>query len=186
MNRSRENEGPMPEQLAYFLTWPTYGSWLPGDERGWVLYRQGFQPADATREFEAAIWMTEDACVLDVEQRKVVEATVREHCRIRGWELHAVNCRSTHIHVVVTADRHPDDVRDQLKAWCTRRLKELAARGHTNPTRKRGVGTRPSRERSSIRERWWAERGSKRFLNDEASLEAAILYVTECQDVPRE
>jgi hypothetical protein len=21
--------------LAYFLTWTTYGTWLPGDERGW-------------------------------------------------------------------------------------------------------------------------------------------------------
>ena len=23
------------EPLAYFLTWTTYGTWLPGDERGW-------------------------------------------------------------------------------------------------------------------------------------------------------
>jgi hypothetical protein len=22
------------EPLAYFLTWTTYGTWLPGDERG--------------------------------------------------------------------------------------------------------------------------------------------------------
>ncbi len=34
MARGRENEPPMPEPLAYFLTWPTYGTWLPGDERG--------------------------------------------------------------------------------------------------------------------------------------------------------
>ena len=26
----------MEETLAYFLTWTTYGSWLPGDERNWV------------------------------------------------------------------------------------------------------------------------------------------------------
>jgi len=25
-----------PEVRAYFLTWRTYGTWLPGDERGWV------------------------------------------------------------------------------------------------------------------------------------------------------
>ena len=24
---------PLPEPLAYFLTWPTYGTWLPGDAR---------------------------------------------------------------------------------------------------------------------------------------------------------
>ena len=36
---SRDNEPPMPEPIAYFLTWTTYGSWLPGDQRGWVQYR---------------------------------------------------------------------------------------------------------------------------------------------------
>jgi hypothetical protein len=35
------------------------------------------------------------------------------------------------------------------------------------------------------REKWWAERGSKRYINDEDSLEAAILYVREGQDGPR-
>ncbi len=33
---SRPNEPTMPDPLAYYLTWPTYGTWLPGDERGWV------------------------------------------------------------------------------------------------------------------------------------------------------
>ncbi len=30
--RARPHEPPMPEPLAFFLTWPTYGTWLPGDE----------------------------------------------------------------------------------------------------------------------------------------------------------
>ena len=37
--RRRDCEPPLPEPLAYFLTWPTYGTWLPGDERGWVEYQ---------------------------------------------------------------------------------------------------------------------------------------------------
>ena len=41
--RRRDCEPPLPEPLAYFLTWPTYGTWLPGDERGWVEYRHGWQ-----------------------------------------------------------------------------------------------------------------------------------------------
>ena len=63
--------------------------------------------------------MAEDACVLVAEQRELVEKTIREHCQIRGWTLHAVNCRTNHLHVVVTADRHPDEIREQFKAWCT-------------------------------------------------------------------
>lgn len=162
----RPHEPPMPEPLGYFLTWSTYGTWLPGDERGWTEFRHGWQLPDPIRKLEAEARMTEDACVFDREQRDVVEKQIAETCRFRGWVLHTVNCRTNHVHVVVTADKLPDVVRDQLKAWCTRRLKELDV----------------SRGRNTVREKWWAERGSHRFLNDEASLEAAILYVRDGQD----
>jgi hypothetical protein len=66
---TRPNEPPLPEPLAYFLTWHTYGTWLPGDERGWVEYRKGWKPPDAERELQAGAAMTEQACVLDAEQR---------------------------------------------------------------------------------------------------------------------
>jgi hypothetical protein len=167
-------EGPMPDPIAYFLTWATYGTWLPGDERGWVEYRRGWQLPDPQRKLEAEAAMTEDACILTPAERSVVEATIARHCEIRRWVLHAVNCRTNHLHVVVTADRHPDVVREQLKAWCTRRLREQEQR-NTNPTRQRG-------SEDAVRENWWAERGSKRYINDEASLEAAIVYVREGQD----
>ena len=107
MARGRENEPPMPEPLAYFLTWPTYGTWLPGDERGWIQYGRGWQFPDAVRELEAEAKMTECACRLDGEQRDAVERQIAETCAIRGWELHAVNCRSNHAHVVVTANQSP-------------------------------------------------------------------------------
>jgi hypothetical protein len=32
--------------IAFFLTWSTYGTWLPGDDRGWVEYCHGFQLPD--------------------------------------------------------------------------------------------------------------------------------------------
>jgi len=120
--------------------------------------------------------MTEDACILDEEQRRLVERTIADHCRIRGWELHAVNCRTNHLHVVTTANRDPDEVREQFKAWCTRKLKELEEVRRKNArllARRAGEVT--------IRENWWAERGSARYIGDEDSLEAAIRYVLEGQ-----
>ena len=33
----------MNDPLAFFLTWSTYGSWLPGDARGWTEYHHGWQ-----------------------------------------------------------------------------------------------------------------------------------------------
>ena len=141
---TRPYEPPMPEPLAYFLTWPTYGTWLPGDERGWVEHRRGWKLPNPVRKLEAQARMIEDACVLDAEQRQLVERTIAEHCRIRGWELHAVNCRSNHLHIVVTADVPPKLVRVQLKAWCTRRLRELEAK-------RLGCACPDDR----LRENWW-------------------------------
>ena len=115
--------------------------------------------------------MTEDGCVLDEEQRKLVEETIVNHCRIRGWELHAVNCRTNHCHVVVSANRDPDEVREQFKAWGTRKLKELE-----QARQKKSVTAL-----KTIRKNWWTERGSVRYIGDEASLEAAIRYVLDGQ-----
>ena len=195
MARGRENEPPMPAPLAYFLTWSTYGTWLPGDERGWIEFGRGWQFPDGVRKLEAEARMTEDACRLDGEQRAIVERQIAETCNVRGWELHAVNCRSNHAHVVVTADQAPKIVRNQLKAWCTRRLKELEAKrrqAEVSPRSRFGLvfdvdASTPTRSVSedAIREKWWAERGSQRFINDSESLEAAILYVRDGQDKPR-
>src|SRR5262249_507800 len=150
---------PMPDPLAYFITWATYGTWLPGDVRGWVEYRRGWQIPDPVRELEALAAMTEDACILDIEQRSLVEKTIEDHCQIRKWTLHAVNCRTNHLHVVVGAHTSPKVMRMQFKAWCTRYLKELEVE------RQRATGL--IGQNLAVRNNWWAERGSQRFINDE-------------------
>jgi REP element-mobilizing transposase RayT len=150
------------DPIGYFLTWVTYGTWLPGDARGWVEYRHGWQLPDPVRKMEAKALMTEDACILSPEQRRAVEAQIAETCARRGWTLHAVNCRTNRVHAVVTADvNHPRKIRIDLKAWATRALKDKF---------------------DSTRENWWAERGSIRWLNSENELEAAAVYVRDAQD----
>ena len=51
------------DPVGYFLTWVTYGTWLPGDSRGWVKYRAGWQLPDPIRECEAKVLMGENACI---------------------------------------------------------------------------------------------------------------------------
>jgi REP element-mobilizing transposase RayT len=160
----------MPEPVAYFITWSTYGTWLPGDKRGWVDYRSGWKMPNPMRELEAMAKMTEDACILTMEQRLAVHDQIEETCRYRGWELHAVNCRSNHIHVVVSAPVAAKLARSTLKAWATRKLKDQYRLRHP---------------RLIVRENWWVERGSQRFINDEDSLEAVIIYVRDGQDCER-
>ncbi|HET6324453.1 MAG TPA: transposase [Planctomycetaceae bacterium] len=153
------------DPIGYFLTWVTYGTWLPGDSRAWVKYRAGWQLPDPIREHDAKALMAENACILTWEQRRAVEAQIDETCAQRGWTLHAVNCRSNHVHVVVSAEvADPDKIRIDLKAWTTRALKGT-------------IG--------SNREKWWAERGSIHYLNSDDDLEAAILYVRDGQDRKR-
>lgn len=118
--------------------------------------------------------MSDSACILDAEQRFLVTKTVAAHCTARGWQLHVVNCRSNHIHVVVSAGVSPKRIQIQLKAWCTRRLKELEAER-----------MQIANDSCGLRERWWAERGSRRWINDEASLDRVIAYVREAQDQPK-
>lgn len=106
--------------------------------------------------------MTEDACFFTASERQIVENQVMETCTYRKWTLHSVNCRSNHLHLVVgAANTHPTKIRDDVKAWCTRRLKELS---------------------NQQRVHWWAERGSHRFVYDELSLVNVIQYVNEAQD----
>jgi REP element-mobilizing transposase RayT len=150
--------------VAYFTTWTCYGTWLPGDDRGWFQSGRGWREPDGRRAFQAALRMREDAVLLDHDQRQLVETVISTHAAIRGWELHAVNCRTNHVHVVVTAPGRRIEVpREQFKAWSTRRLKERA----------RGSG-RP-------RDDWWSERGWDVYLDTEDQLAAVVTYVLEGQ-----
>jgi REP element-mobilizing transposase RayT len=155
--------------LAYHLTWTTYGTWLPGDQRGWIKKRgSGVQAPDPQLEQRARDLMTESTVFLTPEQRAVVEKTICDHCRIRGWTLHAVNARTNHIHVVVTADSEPDDVMKQFKAWCSRNLSDQASL--TQRVAKRAG-----------RRHWFTEGGDKEVIEDEQYLFNAITYVMERQ-----
>ncbi|QDT07232.1 Transposase IS200 like protein [Rubripirellula lacrimiformis] len=155
-------DAPMGDVVAFFITWPTYGTWLPGDTRGWVEYRHGWQLPQPSLELECRSQMTEDACKLTLPMRLLCNKQVRETCQFRGWQVHAANCRSNHMHIVIGANEAtPKKIRRDIKAWCTRRLKE---------------------DFDSKRENWWAERGSIRWVWNEESLATVVGYATEAQD----
>ncbi len=153
----------MDDPIAFFITVATYGTWLPGDHRGWVEYNKGWQLPDPARELEATAKMKENAKILNVRQRLLVENQVRETCERRKWICHAVHCRTNHMHVVVGSfETSPKKVRADLKAWCTRRLKDDAL---------------PAKSAD-----WWAERGSIRWVFDDKGLDKVVSYTLEGQD----
>jgi REP element-mobilizing transposase RayT len=155
--------------LAYHLTWTTYGTWLPGDRRGWVRTKlPGIQPPDAQRERFARKAMAEAEVLLSCAQRELIEQTIHDHCAVRKWLLHAVHARTNHVHVVVTAEPEPDEVRNQFKSWCSRKLSD--ADGLQG-----AVAVRAGRRR------WFTEGGDVEIIEDEEYLENAIRYVLEGQ-----
>jgi REP element-mobilizing transposase RayT len=161
----------------WFLTWTTYGNWLPGDARGFVSNVSGptgkgvrhnavgLPPAadiPALRTFAAAALVSEPVRLTSPQARSVMEQ-FHETATYRGWGLEAVAIMANHIHVVVgvEGDPEPGDVLGDFKSYASRRLN-------------REFGRRP---------RWWTEDGSKRKLADEAAVREKVEYVRR-QDFP--
>ena len=148
--------------LAYLITFRTYGTWLHGDVRGATdrfhnHYRSPhILPNKTWQKYNQAILKAEPL-ILGPRQRRTIDTAIRETCRIRKWELLALNVRTNHVHVVVTANHIPERVLNSLKANATRHL------------RQNELWTHPFSP--------WADKGSNRRLWNERSVERAINYV---------
>ncbi len=95
---------------------------------------------------------------MSAEQRTCVEEAVRETCEIRKWNLYAVNVRTNHVHVVVSiGNRKPEIALNAFKANGTRKMRAA------------GCWTSNSTP--------WVDKGSKRYLWNERSVQLAIDYV---------
>ena len=152
----------MNDSITYFITWTTYGTWLPGDLRGWRKTNKGNQTPQPLLEEWCRNRMFEDAVLLNQTQRDKVEAVCREHANIRGWLLHAVNARSNHVQLVVTADQAPQLVRDQFKANATRVLRQ-----------------KPD---AINKDKIWTRGGDCEIVDGEGNLERVVKYIIEAQD----
>ena len=151
----------MGDIWTYFITWNTYGTWLPGDARGWRKRHGGQQLPRPFLEQWCRERMTSPSVLLSEQDRQTVEAACHEHCNIRGWSLFAVNARTNHVHLVVVANAGPKTVRDQLKANCTGKLRSQSVPLNVDRT--------------------WAKGGDIEVLDTEDEIQACITYVLEAQ-----
>jgi REP element-mobilizing transposase RayT len=153
--------------LAHFITFHTYGTWLPGDSRGSVdaHHRVVGTPCVGRsdgRNAASARRLAHPPVELRPEERTVVLRTMQEVCRHRGWVLHAANIRVNHVHVVVQAELvSPERVMNDLEAWATRRVVEAGLRPRGTPM--------------------WVRHGSTRQLWRPEAVIAALVYVVERQ-----
>ncbi|MBI5724688.1 MAG: transposase [Planctomycetes bacterium] len=105
--------------------------------------------------------MAADQVMLDQQLRKTVHDAILETAGHFGWSIHALEVRSNHVHVIITApEKSPGEVMRSLKAYSSRSLSSMDNRG---------------------RVKWWTRQGSKKILFTGKALAAAIQYV-ENQD----
>lgn len=105
--------------------------------------------------------MMAEPVTLGPEQRRVVDAAIRETCEFHGWQVKALNVRTNHVHLVVASDVVPDRVLTMVKGWATTRLKQ--------------AGLFP-REGTL-----WTRRGSRRYLWREDDVSEVVWYVLNRQ-----
>ncbi|HEV3299470.1 MAG TPA: transposase [Planctomycetaceae bacterium] len=164
----------------WLLTWTTYGTWLPGDERGFVgAVRQNSDATQTTHNQPGTEYDRERPHLegfakatqklpttrLTREQATAVCKQIQATADMRRWKLFAVAVMANHVHAVlgVPGDPEPATLLRDFKSYCARELNKASA--------------------SATRRRWWTKSGSTRKLPDETAVLAAIRYV-EYQDWP--
>ena len=115
-SRERERAGV----LAYFITFSCYGSHLPGqggtvDDRLNAFGAPFFDADPRWLNYSRSV-MVETPYRMDDQRRKIVLAAIRKKCTDRSWGLLAAHVRSTHVHVVLSANDTPESVMTALKA----------------------------------------------------------------------
>jgi len=155
--------------LTYLLTFGCYGTRIPGAREGvvsrelnqiggpYVMLNPGLAAAGA----EA---MRAPPYILDKNRDEAVLEAMISVCKFRFWHAHCIHVRTTHMHAVVTANKEPERILIDFKAYASGSLNET---GLDAPDRIR-----------------WARHGSTQYLWDEPSIAAAIRYVACDQGEP--
>jgi REP element-mobilizing transposase RayT len=158
---------------ALFLTWTTYGTWLPGDERGHVsntLHRDGgFDPKqnrpgtpyaadDAYTRERAKQLQKWESVWLSASQALVVAQSLAGVSVQRGWMMLRASVMSNHVHaLVIRCPLEGAAVRRVLKGNCQAALSEAAGQSH----------------------RWWTAGGSDRKRSGDESIAATTRYIAD-------
>ncbi len=157
---------PHSNALAYFLTFHAYATWLHGEDKGSVdpahnTPGSDFIPPDPDLLQRNARNINQPPLELTIEQRQSILNTMREVTSHRGWTLHSVNVRSSHVHAVVAGNHAPERMMNDFKSYATRRMKEA------------GLLTDETKV--------WSRHGSTRYLWKQTDIASATDYVLNRQ-----
>ena len=164
-NTTRHAQAGIP--LAYFITVHTYGTWLPGDARGWVDHHRackgdGAPASSGALNVSAEALMQHPPLTLSADMRRIVESAIRATCGEAGWTLLALSVRTNHLHALVVSDAVAGQVLSRLKGVASRSLRRSGLVPSNQPV--------------------WSKQGSTRYLWRAESVTRVEYYIDEMQD----
>ena len=140
--------------LGDMITFTTYGTWLQGDERGYV--RNGnICPGNEALMQANRQSQIQDAVKLSEEQQRLVREAISREAESQGQSIYALSVQATHVHIV--AEYVPQPIGDVVAYYKKAGRLALKAMGHNG--------------------KLWTRGYDKRFCFDEASLRQRIKYV---------
>ena len=161
----------------WLLTWTTYGTWLPGDERGFVgAVRQNSDGTQATHNQPGTEYDRERPHLegfakatqklptsrLTREQAAAVCKQIQATAAIRQWKLFAIAVMANHVHLVVggPGDPEPNTLLRDFKSYCRPRTQQNVRRTSSlvdeiginpkTPRRTRAPRRHPLRRKSGL------------------------------------
>ena len=96
----------MGRVVAYMVTWTTYGSWLQGDERGYVKGGEIFNEDEFLQE-KCKELMKSSRLKLTKRQQEIAKEAIIEKANSIGQVLYAIVVCSNHVHLVLENTKRP-------------------------------------------------------------------------------
>jgi REP element-mobilizing transposase RayT len=140
--------------LGFMITWTTYGTWLQGDERGYVKNGQTLPGDEGFKQANKAL-QTQNTVRLSKAQQQIVQAAIMTQAQLQGHHIYALAVQSNHIHVVVKYA--PEPISRIVAHYKNAARLALKATGHSGKV--------------------WTKGYDKRFCFDKEALEQRIKYV---------
>ena len=119
----------MPKIVGYMVTWTTYGSWLPGDERGYV--RDGKILSGDARTLRQNVKRQKDVTVrLNRREREVVREVIVGEAARAEHGIEGLVVYSNHVHLLARPHRDSiEEITGRYKSLTTRALWENGRKG---------------------------------------------------------
>jgi REP element-mobilizing transposase RayT len=141
------------------LTWTTYGSWLPGDERGYVDNGKILLGDDKTLQRNRQRQKS-PVVKLNPKEKQIVRQTILAEAERIGHKIEALAVYSNHIHLLARPHtKSIEEIAGRYKSLTTRSLWENGRKG-----------------------RIWSKRYDKRFCFSEDEFTTRIRYIQKHHD----